>query len=153
MAIEAPFSKFRKTNLKIYIVVCIGMALWCAYDGYFNQSWIDEHTDPAGKPEPYLVFNRTAPPFFVAAALLFAGCFFALRNRRIVAAEKELVISDKKKIPYDCIEKIDKTHFQSKGFFVVTYKDQTGREVNQKLSDRAYDNLSAVLDELVVKIS
>ena len=34
MAIEATFSKFRKTNLIIYIVACLGFGAWLAYDGY-----------------------------------------------------------------------------------------------------------------------
>ena len=63
----------------------------------------------------------------------------------------ELIINDKEKIAYDSIEKIDKTNFKSKGYFVITYKDQSGREVNRKLSDRTYDNLEAVLNEVVVK--
>ena len=53
----------------------------------------------------------------------------------------------------DAIQKIDKTYFDSKGYFIITHKDQNGREVNRKLSDRNYDNLGAVLDHLVAKIT
>ena len=153
MAIEAPISKFKKTNLKIYIVVCVGLAIWCAYDGYFNDKWIEEHTDTNGNPETYLVFNRKAPPYFIGAAVLLGAYLLAIRNKKIIADENELVLSDKKRVPYDSIQKIDKTHFDSKGFFLITYKNKDGREVNRKLSDRTYDNLAAILDELVAKIS
>jgi hypothetical protein len=153
MAIEAPISKSKKTNFKIYIAVCIGLAIWCAYDGYFNDKWIEEHTDTNGNPEAYLVFNRKAPPYFIGAAVLLGAYLFAIRNKKIIADENELVLSDKKRIPYDSIQKIDKTHFDSKGFFLITYKNKDGREVNRKLSDRTYDNLAAILDELVAKIS
>jgi hypothetical protein len=153
MAIEAPISKSKKTNFKIYIAVCIGLAIWCAYDGYFNDKWIEEHTDTNGNPETYLVFNRKAPPYFIGAAVLLGAYLFAIRNKKIIADENELVLSDKKRIPYDSIQKIDKTHFDSKGFFLITYKNKDGREVNRKLSDRTYDNLAAILDELVAKIS
>ena len=153
MAIEAPISKFKKNNLKIYIVVLVGIAIWCVYDGYFNDKWIEEHTDADGNPQTYLVFNRKAPPFFIGAAVLIGAYLFAIRNKKLIADENEFVISDKEKISYDSIQKIDKTRFKSKGFFTITYKNDEGHEVNRKLSDRKYDNLVAVLDKLVAKIS
>jgi hypothetical protein len=153
MAIEAPISKFKKTNLKIYIVVCVGLAIWCAYDGYFNDKWIEEHTDTNGNPETYLVFNRKAPPYFIGAAVLLGVYLFAIKNKKTIAEENELVLSNKERISYDSIQKIDKTRFKSKGFFIITHKSNDGREVNRKLSDRTYDNLEAILNELVAKIS
>lgn len=153
MTIEAPISKFKKNNLKIYIAVCIGLAIWCAYDGYFNDKWIEEHTDTNGNPEAYLVFNRKAPPYFIGAAVLLGVYLFAIRNKKIIADENELIIRDKEKISYDSIQKIDKTRFKSKGFFIITHKNNEGREVNRKLSDRTYDNLAAILDKLIAKIS
>ena len=153
MAIEAPISKFKKTNLKIYIVVCVGLAIWCAYDGYFNDKWIEEHTDTNGNPETYLVFNRKAPPYFIGAAVLLGAYLLAIKNKKIIADENELILSNKERISYDSIQKIDKTRFKSKGFFIITHKSNDGREVNRKLSDRTYDNLAAILDELVAKIS
>jgi hypothetical protein len=153
MAIEAPLSKHKRTNLKIYIVICIGLAIWCAYDGFLNEKWIKEHTDAEGNPEAYLVFNRSAPPFFVGVAVLLGIYLFAIRNRRIIADEEELILSARERISYDSIQRIDKTHFKSRGFFIVTYEDRNGRLLNRKLSDRSYDNLAAVLDRLVAKIT
>jgi len=153
MAIEAPLSKLKKTNLKIYIAVCIGLAIWCAYDGYFNDEWIKKHTDADGNPKAYLIFNQKAPPFFIGAGVLLGAYLFAIRNKKVIADENELIISDKERIPYDSIQKIDKTLFDSKGYFLITYKDKDGSEINRKLSDRSYDNLAAILDHLVAKIS
>ena len=153
MTIEAPISKFKKSNLKIYIVVLVAFAIWCAYDGYFNEKWIKEHTDADGNPESYLVFNRKAPQFLIGATVLLGAYLFAIKNRKITADEGELIISDRKRISYDSIQKIDKTHFDSKGFFLITYKGKDGKEVGQKLNDRTYDNLAAILDRLVEKIS
>jgi hypothetical protein len=153
MAITAPLSTYKKNNIRLYIAFCIGFALWCAYDGYFNEKWIQEHTDKQGNPETYLVFNRKAPYYLGGVAVLLAGYLFAIGGRKIVAEDKELIINDKEKIAYDSIEKIDKTNFKSKGYFVITYKDQSGGEINRKISDRAYDNLEAVLNEVVSKIS
>jgi hypothetical protein len=154
MAIEAPISKCKKTNLKIYIIACLAVGLWCVYDGYLNKAWIEEHTNVDGTPQAYLVFNRKAAPIFIGAAVLFGAYIFAIRNKKLVADENELIISDKEKIAYDSIQKIDKTHFNpTTGYFVVTYKNKDGREVNRKISSRTYDGLPAVLDELVAKIS
>ncbi len=153
MAIEASLSKHKRTNVIIYIVVCLALGAWCAYDGYFNEKWIEEHTDADGNAETYLVVNRKAPPYFAVAALLWGIYLAAIRNRRVTADEEALVINNKEAISYDSIEKIDKTHFKSKGFFVITYKDKAGGEVNRKISDRTYDNLAPVLDKVVAKIS
>ena len=76
----------------------------------------------------------------------------AIKDKKVVADESSLIVG-KRQIAYDSIEKIDKTHFDSKGYFVVTYKDYQGVDANLTLSDRIYDNLSAILDELVAKIS
>jgi len=153
MAIEAPISKHKKNNYKTYIVVCIIAAIWFGYDGYLSKKFKAAHTQQDGKPDSTLVFNRWAPLFFIGGAVLFGFYLSKIQNRKIVAGETELVISNKDRIPYDSIQKIDKTYFDSKGYFIVTHKDSNGREVSRKLSDRNYDNLGAILDHLVAKIS
>ena len=152
MAIEAPLSKFRKNNLKIYILICVAFAAWCAYDGYFNKDWIEKHTED-GKPQTYLTFNREAPKYLFGVAAFFAAHLLIIRNKKIIADENGLIINGKQKIAYDSIEKIDKTNFNSKGSFVITYKDEGGRETDKKISDKSYDNLSAIIDLLAAKIS
>jgi hypothetical protein len=161
MAIEAPLSKHKKTNLKIYILVCVAAAVIFAYDGYLSRykwsmrySFYKKHfIDNNGKPTPTMNFNRKSPFFFVAAAGLFGVYWLAVRNSKIIAGEEELVISDGKKISYNSIERIDKTYFKSKGIFVITYRNEDGQEISHKLSDRKYDNLEAVLEKIVAKIS
>ena len=153
MAIEAPISKFTKTNLKIYIFLCIIVAAWFAYDGYLNKTFIEKNTDDDGTPNTTLILNQKLPPFLAVAAVFFGVYLFIVKSRKLVADENELVFSAKEKIPYDSIEAINKTYFEKKGFFVFTYKNENGKEVNRKLSDRTYDNLGAILDHLVAKIS
>jgi hypothetical protein len=153
MAVEAPISKFKKSNLKIYIVLCICLAGWCIYDGYFNEGWIERHTNADGSRQAYLVVNRNAPPYLIGAAVVLAVYLFVIRNKKIIAGENELIIGDKVKIPYDSIQQIDKTRFKSKGIFIIMHKNDQGRDVERKISDRTYDNLEALLDELVARIS
>ncbi len=161
MAIEAPISKFKKNGLKIYIAICITVAIIFAYDGYLSKykwsmryNFYKKHVvDNDGKPTSTMNFNRKSPLFFIGFTVLLGAYLFAIKNRKIVAGENELIISNKERIAYDSIQKIDKTFFKPKGRFIITYKDKDGREVNRKLSGRTYDNLAAVLDELVAKIS
>jgi hypothetical protein len=153
MAIEAPLSKYRRSNFKIYIAVCLVLGAWFAYDGYINQSFIAEHTDEQGHPDGVLVFNQKSPPAFAALAALIGGYFYAVRGRKLVADDNELVVAGKKRIAYDAIEAIDKTHFEDKGFFTILYKDQNGADARHRLSERQYDNLGPVLDHLVARIT
>ena len=153
MAIEAPISKFRKNNILIYIGICVIFAGWFGYDGYLNKKFIQKNTNENGSANSTLIFNQKSPPFFLIAAVLFAIYFYTIRNRKLLAQENELVISSKIKIPYDSIEKINKTWFEKKGFFIITYKDENGKETDHKLSDRGYDGLENILNHLVKKIS
>jgi hypothetical protein len=153
MAIEAPISKYKKTNLKIYIAICIGLFIWCVYDAYFNEKFKEKYTDAEGNPTGWLVVNQKAPPYLIGAAALLGLYLFVIKDKKILADENELIISNKKRISYDSIQQIDKTYFEKKGFFMITYKDKHGKQVRRALSERTYDNLAAVLEHLVAKIS
>ena len=160
MAVEAPLSKYKKTNLKIAVAVLIGLAVIFGYDGYLSKyewskrrGFYDKHvTENNGVPDSTMVFNQKSPPFFLGAAVIAAVYLAVIKGGKVTADEKALMAGGKN-IHYDSIQSIDKTHFASKGYFVITYKDARGRDARLKLSDRSYDNLSAVLDELIAKIS
>lgn len=159
MAIEAPYSKYNKTSFKIAIFFCIGAAVIFAYDGYLSKyewsmrrSFYEKHVID-GKPDGDMVFNQKSPFAFIALAVILALWYNARKNRKLIADENELIINDIKKIPYDSIEKINKTYFDSKGYFTITYKNKDGKEIDQKLSDRMYDNMKEILELLVKKIS
>jgi hypothetical protein len=158
MAIEAPISKTQKNNLKIYAAACIIFAIVFAYDGYLSKyqwsrrsSFYEKHVKQ-GQPDDTMIFNRIAPIILVVLAGGLMWRFWAIKDKKLLADENELVISDRERISYDSIQKIDKTSFDSKGFFLITYKNKNGSEANRRLSDRTYDNLAAVLDKLVAKI-
>jgi hypothetical protein len=166
MAIEAPYSKYCRTNFKIAIAVCIGGAIIFAYDGYLSKyewslrhSFYEEHVKD-GKPDSDMIFNQKAPFVLMPLAAILTIWFWISREKKVIADEKELVINAREKIPYDSIQKIDKTYFDSKGYFIITYKKSShgagvndGIEVNRKLNARKYDNLKAILEHLVTKIS
>jgi hypothetical protein len=153
MPIEAPVSKFRKKTIMIYIAICLGLIIWCVYDGYFNKKFAEKYTDEDGNPTGWLMINRKAPPYLLGAAVLLSVYLLVIRNKKIVADEDVLVLSSKEKIVYDSIEKIDKTYFDKKGYFIITYNKDDGRQVDRKISDKDYDNLSVVLEHLVTEIS
>ena len=159
MAIEAPYSKHGKTNFKIGIVLCVAVAIIFAYDGYLSKyewslrrSFYEEHVKD-GKPDFDMVFNQKSPLVFVGLAAVTTVWFWARKNKKVLADENELIISNKERISYDSIQQIDKTYYEKKGFFVITYKDKGGKEIRRKLNDRTYDNLAAILEHLVAKIS
>lgn len=159
MPIEAPISKFKKNGLILWMVLCIGAAIIFAYDGYLSKyewslrrSFYEKHVKD-GQPDDTMVFNQKSPFFFIGAAALLGAYFFIIRNKKMIADENELIIGGKERIPYDSIQKVDKTYFESKGRFVITYKDKNGRETDRKISDRTYDNLAPILDHLVAKIT
>jgi hypothetical protein len=152
MAIEAPISKFKKNNLKIYIVFCAAMAVWFGYDGFFSESFKAKHTKN-GVVDSTIFMNKAAAFGLAVAAAALAGYLIAVAGKRIVADDNGLIIDGVKRIPYVSIDKIDKTNFKSKGYFTFSYKDEGGAESKLKISDRRYDNLPAVLDKLVEKIS
>ena len=159
MAIEAPISKFRKTNFKFYIGICLLAAIIFAYDGYLSKyKWSLRYSfykkqvlDNDGKPSHTMIFNRKAPPYFLAGAAFFAIFLYLIKDKKLIADENELIINNKKKIPYDSIQQIDKTYFEKKGFFVITYNDKNQTSI--KFSNRQYDNLSEVLEYIAAKIS
>lgn len=153
MALEAPISKFKKNNLIIFIVACIGFAMWFTYDGYFNESFQKKYTNEDGSYKETLVINRRAPYFLGTGAILLAAYYWLIKDKRIIADENVLIINTDKKINYDSIQKIDKTSFESKGFFTITYNDETGNECTLKLSDKRYDDLGPILELMVSKIS
>lgn len=160
MTIEAPLSRYKKQNFLIMIGILTAAAVIFAYDGYLSQykwsgrySFYEEHVvQNNGVPSSDMNFNRYSPPFFILGGVLVGVYFFVVRNKKVVADESGLKASGKT-VEYGAIEKINKTYFDRKGFFVVTYKDPQGRSCDLKLSDRTYDNLPAVLDHLIAKIS
>ncbi len=160
MAIVAPMSKFSLKGLKIYMGACIIAAAVLAYDGYLSKyEWSKRHgfykehvIDNNGEPDGAMKFNRVMPPILFAGAVLFGIRFAMIRNRKIVVDETG-VVTPKQAIGYDSIEKIDRTNFDSKGYFVITYKNNRGGESVLKLSSKTYDDLQAILNELIAKIT
>ncbi len=150
MSIEAPLSKYRKHNAMIFIGILVVLGVWFWYDGYYNEKFIQNHS-LSGQPDGTLEFNRKAPPFMLLAAIILSVRFWMTKDKKIVADDRGLRCGGVT-IPYDRIESIDKTHFDSKGFFIVHYSDGSQKK-NLRLSDRGYDNLPAVLDHLVSKIT
>jgi len=153
MVIEAPLCKYKKNNLKIGIVILAIAAAWFYFDGRYSEKFIKKHTKADGSPDSNLVFNRKSPPYFLAGAVLLAGYFWTVRNKKIVADDQNIALDAKEKISYSAIQSVNKTNFDAKGYFVITYKDGSGNEKSRKISDRTYDNLEAILDLLVSKIT
>jgi hypothetical protein len=160
MVVVAPFCQYKKTNFKIYIVMLLAFAAYLGYDGYLSKyKWSkryhfyeDHVTKNGGKSDTTMKVNRYSPPFMIVGAIGIAVWYRKVKDRKLIADDEALVFSEKDKIPYNSIEGI-KDNYKSKGFFVVEYKLPDGRKSQRKISDRNYDNLDAVLELLVSKIT
>lgn len=151
MAIEAPLSRYKKNNMIIITMVLIVAGVWFYKDGYTNADFIAKHTNEDQSMDHTLLAHRYGWPVLVAGGLLTGAMFLLKRDKKIVADEKQLTVG-RTVIPFDSIDKINKTNFDKKGYFTITYKDNgTSRDLT--LSERTYDNLSAILDHTVSKIS
>jgi hypothetical protein len=162
MALVAPLSKYKKKTFIIWIAVCLGFTALFLYDGYLSKykwsmrySFYEEHVlKNDGKPDDTMVWNQKwLPVICVGIAALLGAYLFIISNKKVVAEENGLVIDGKVNIAYDSIQKIDKTNFDSKGCFILTYSGPDGKDIDRKISDKDYDNLGPILNHLVAKIS
>jgi hypothetical protein len=152
MALTAPFSKYKRNSFLIWMAAILAFTAYCVYDGYYHQEFIKRHS-PAGKADSVLVFNQKAPPYLVGIVVFLGVYLFVISKRKVVAEDNTLVINCKTSVAYDSIESIDKTDFDSKGRFTITYKGPDGKVQDCIISDKNYDNLKPLLDFLVTKIS
>lgn len=123
-------------------VLCLVFGIWFARDGWFNPTYPEENSASD------LWFNRIAPfPLAVVAisALIMATI---IPKRRLIADEKGLTLANGSTIAYQNMVAIDKRRFEQDGHITIKYQ-VGGADKSVKLSDRKYDNLGQVLDEVV----
>ena len=160
MAIEAPLSTYKKRTYMYIIFGLLAAAVIFGYDGYLSKyEWSMRHdfyvehvVNNGGVPDGDMQFNQKSPPVFLLISVAFAVYYFSVIAKKNIVAEENDLICGKTTIAYDAIEKVNKTHFDAKGYFILTYSEN-GQEKELKVSDRTYDNLPAVLDHIVSKIS
>jgi hypothetical protein len=150
MAIEATLSRYKKNNMLMIAGILIAGGVWFYYDGYKNPKFIEKHTKADQSMDHTLIAHRYGWPILVAGGVFTVALFAATRNRKVIADEQQITMG-KTSIPFSAIEKINKTHFDKKGYFIITYNDG-GKSKEVTLSERTYDNLAAVLDHTVAKI-
>jgi len=150
MAIEATGSKYGVKSGIIITMACMAFGVYCLYDGWINEKYQEDHTNAqTGEPNFDLMFNRVyGPAACGAAGLYFLIGAMRLKSRKIVADENGLTFNTGKTIPYTSMKKIDKTPLEKKGWFSIEY-EQGQATKTLKLTDRQYDNLGLLLDEIV----
>lgn len=148
MAVVATGSRHTQNTNYIIAVACILFACWFLYDGWFNQKFKEEHTKD-GKPDLTLRMNK----FYIPIGCAVVVAFFILsaqrlKSQKITADETGLEFAGGLKIAYDSIKQIDKRFFDKEGHFTLDY-EQGGEVKKMKLTDRTYDGLGILLDEVV----
>lgn len=151
MSVEATASKYKKNTHWIIIAALIFGAGYCIYDGFYNEKFIEKHTED-GVMDSTLIGNRKLPPYLAVGAVVVGINLARVWKKKVVAGETSLDVCGTE-IAYDSMESINKTHFESKGFFTIAYKDSQGSDNEIKISDKDYDGLGILLDEVVAKIS
>ncbi|MBN1765501.1 MAG: hypothetical protein JW860_09615 [Sedimentisphaerales bacterium] len=148
MAVEATASKFTR-NTRIYLaVMCLAFGLYFFYDGWFGEYRQKELDKNDGKPSPNLLFNQYAIIPLGAIALWAIISLIGHSRKKIVADDKKLILSGNYEIPYSALKKINKTEFKKSGYIIIEYEENS--EIKTlKLSDRTYDNLGSLLDEII----
>lgn len=160
MSIEAPYSKFNINGFKLYIGACLIIGAVLAYDGYLSKyewsgryKFYKEHVvDNEGVADSTMQFNKYGPFGLIVLSVYFGFRWNSVKDIKIVCDDNGLD-TGKEVIAYDNIEKIDKTHFKEKGYFIITHKNKDGNEKNVKLSHKTYDNLEVLLELIVSKIT
>lgn len=148
MAIVATGSRHTQNTNYIIAIICILVGLYFFYDGWFGKYREKELKENDGKPTYDLYINQYAiiPLAFIAAFFAISG--LRLKSRKITASESGLEFSDGSKLAYDDIKQIDKRFFEKEGHFTLEY--EVGSEAKKlKLTDRTYDKLGLLLDEIV----
>lgn len=148
MAIVSTGSRHTQNTNYIIAVACILFACWFLYDGWFNEDFIKEQEEK----NEYLTIrlNQYYVPIGCAgAAVFFVLSAYRLKSRKITAGQSDLEFSDGLKIAYNDIQQIDKRFFKKEGHFTVHYKEDSGEDKKIKLTDRTYDGLGLLLDEIV----
>ncbi len=154
MAVTATGSTYSRNNALIIGVVCLGVALIFFNDGWlswFGRTYREEQlAKNDGKPTINLLFNQYAPfPLALVAVYMFFRAV-QIPKLRAVADENGLTVNNETPIAYSDITHIDNRFFKEKGYFVVGYR--AGGEAKEvRLSDRLYDKLALLLDELVAR--
>ncbi|MBN1796242.1 MAG: hypothetical protein JW804_06180 [Sedimentisphaerales bacterium] len=160
MALEAPYSKHNKTNFKIAIIGCLIFAAIFAYDGYLSkyewshrQGFYEKHTDDDGNPDDTIIWNKRLPFGLLGISIISFIWFMRVKDRKITAGQNEMIVDGTEKIAYDSIKKINKTNYDSKGYFIITYQNPDRAQTDKKISYKTYDNTKPLLEYLVSKIS
>ena len=150
MAIEATGSKYYAKTGLIITVACLVFGIYFLYDGWINKEFQEKNTNSeTGEPNVSLKVNRVYGPVVCGiAAVYFLVASLGLRSKKIIADENGLTIESGKVIAYHAIKKIDKRDFEKGGQFSIEYEEDTVSKT-LKFSDRKYDNLGLLLDEVV----
>ncbi len=150
MAVIAQASTYKQRTNTILILACVAFGAWFFYDGWFNAEFQEANTRSDGTANVTLQLNRIWIPLgCVVAAAYFGLSSLRCRSKQVVADAQGLLLANGARIAYEDILKIDKREFQQKGRFAVTHEGERGSEQVLTLSDRDYDGLGLLLDELV----
>ena len=155
MSVKANASRKFLMWLGLIALICTGVALWFAYDGFFtypqqrerarayedlvNEDRLDEWpalaeqrgwpTEDPGKPkkEAEILFQKVIAAMAIPPGLLYAFFFLTARRRWIEMHENGLRTSSGRSLEFDQIILLDKNKWKAKGIAKVKYQHNSKR--------------------------
>jgi len=147
MSVKAIGSKYAKNTSYLYVLICMVMGLWFCYDGWFGEYRATELAKNDGMPTPNLYANQ----YLIIPLTLISIWFYisALKVGKLVAeaTSEGLIINNNPLIAYTDFVHIE-DRFKTKGVVIIAYMSD-GVQNEVKLSDRQYDQLGLLRDELI----
>jgi len=148
MSVIATGSKYTQKTFYMYIVGSMAFGLYYFYDAWFDTAYRAEQLKLGdGVATPNLNFGRY---IIIPLAILSIYWFINIKKSqklKIEATDAGLQVDANTFVSYDDFVHIE-DRFKTKGFIVVAYMDN-GIQKEVKLSDRKYDGLGLLKDELV----
>jgi len=138
MAVECRLTKSRKLRWVLYLVLCVGFAAYCAYDGWISEKFKD---DPGN-----LLFNQVGAVCLAGLAVVLIIGFVKINGTRVVADETGIDVNGKLKIKWSDLTGADDSGYE-KGLVTVFYK-QDGNERKYVIDNYKIDHFEELLDEI-----
>jgi hypothetical protein len=143
MAVIGTLAKSRKMKWFLYMVLSLGFAFYCLYDGWFNQKYL------APEKSGDLWFNRIGAVALAAVFVYLVVGFFFIRKTRVVVDEKGVNVNNKLSIDWASMTSVDDSRAE-KGLLEILYT-KDGRERKFVLDNYKVDHFEEMLDEISLR--
>ncbi len=139
MAVVCTLANARKWRWIIYIALSAIFSVYCYYDGWISEKYINDASN--------LWFNRVAAVVLaITFVVLIIVYFTKIAKTKVLADDSGIKINDQLTIKWDAIQRIDDTYIE-KGLVDIYYTDE-GKEKKWTADDYKITHFDELLDEI-----